>query len=106
MIDNERRMTDLERYQSFKRALERPTFTSEDDARENMRAVDGEFRRFVIKESGALGRIRVCYCFISTNREGETSWAFNDEYTFSVGQMNSYKNRAALAVGLELVESM
>lgn len=106
MIDNERRMTDLERYMSMKEVLKRPTFESEDDARANMRAKDGEFRRFIINEKGALGRIRVCYCFISTPRNGDPEWAFNEEYSFSVGQMYAIKNRAALAVGLELVESM
>ncbi len=108
MNDNERRMTDLEHYISMKKVLRnRPIFDSEDDARENMRAKDGEFRRFVIRESGTLGLYRVCYCFLATPRDSDTPvWTFNEEYSFSHGQMNTYKNRAALAVGLELVESM
>jgi len=105
MNDNERRMTDLERYTSMKKVLvERPIFDNVEDARENMRAKDGEFRRFVIR--GSLGIYRVCYCFISHPRDSDPVWAFNDEYSFSHSQMNVYKNRAALAVGLELVESM
>lgn len=101
---SEQRMTDLEQYLAYKNALLRPTFDSEDDARENMRAVDGEFRRFVIR--GKLGVYRVCYAYISTPRDGNPVWAFNEEYTFTIAQMNTAKNRAALAVGLELVESM
>jgi hypothetical protein len=108
MIDNERRMTDLERFTSMRKVLrDRPIFDSEDDARENMRAKDGEFRRFVIRESSALGMYRVCYCFLSTPRGSDTpEWAFNEEYSFSHGQMHTLKIRAATAVGLELVESM
>lgn len=99
------RMNDLERYLSMKNVLaERPMFESEDDARENMPAKAGEFRRFVIRER--LGIYRVCYCYISTPRDGDPAWAFNDEYSFSHGEMHTAKNRAALAVGLELVESM
>ena len=108
MIDNESRMTDLERYLSMKKVLRnRPIFVSEDDARENMRAKDGEFRRFVIRDSGALGMYRVCYCFLATPRGSDTPvWSFNEEYSFSHGQMHTLKIRAATAVGLELVESM
>ena len=104
MIDNERRMTDLERYLSYKNVLNRPMFDSEEDARQNMRAKDGEFRRFVIREP--LSTYRVCYAFIAHPREGDPAWAFNEEYTFTHSQMHTAKNRAALAVGLELVESM
>lgn len=101
---SERRMTDLERYQSYKRVLDRPIFNSIEEAEENMRAKEGEFRRFVVR--GALGSYTVCYCFIQTNREGVQSWGHNTEYTFSHGQMNTCRDRAALAIGRELVESM
>jgi hypothetical protein len=105
MIDNERRMTDLERYQSYKRILERPTFDSLEDAEQNMRAVAGERRQFVVREP--LGVYRVYFAKMSQSRgSDELHWACNEEYSFSHGQMNSCKNRAALAVGLELVESM
>ncbi len=107
MIDNERRMTDLERFSSMRKVLrDRPIFDSEDDARQNMRAKDGEFRRFVIREQGALGMFRVCYCFISHPRDGDPAWAFNEEYSFSHGQMHTLRLRAAQAVGLELVDSL
>jgi len=102
---SERRMTDMERYQSYKRVLERPTFDSIEDAQANMRAVEGEFRRFVVREP--LGIYRVYFCFMSQQRgSDELKWACNEEYSFSHSQMNTIKNRAALAVGLELVESM
>lgn len=102
---NESRMTDLERYQSYKRVLDRPIFDSIEEAEENMRAVEGKFRRFVVREP--LGIYRVYFCFMSQSRgSDELKWACNEEYCFSHGQMNSCKNRAALAVGLELVESM
>lgn len=105
MIDNERRMTDLERYQAYKRVLERPTFNSIEEAEENMRAKEGERRQFVVCEP--LGQYRVYYAFMTQPRGvDELQWACNEEYSFSHGQMNVYKNRAALAVGLELVESM
>ena len=105
MIDNERRMSDLERYQAYKRVLERPTFNSVEDAQENMRAKEGEFRRFVVREP--LGIYRVYFAFMSQQRgSDERKWACNEEYSFSHGQMNSCRNSAALAVGLELVESM
>ncbi len=108
MIDNERRMTDVERFTSMKRVLrDRPIFESEEDARKNMRAKDGEFRRFVIREQGALGMYRVCYCFLATPRGSDTPvWSFNEEYSFSHGEMHTMRLRAATAVGLELVDSM
>ena len=108
MNDNERRMTDIERYTSMRKVLaERPIFESEDDARENMRAKDGEFRRFVIREQNALGMYRVCYCFLATPRGSDTPvWSFNDEYSFSHGEMSTLRLRAATAVGLELIDSM
>ena len=102
---SERRMNDVERYQSYKKVLERPTFDSIEDAQENMRAVEGEFRRFVVREP--LGIYRVYFCFMSQSRgSDELKWACNEEYSFSHAQMNTMKNRAALAIGLELVESM
>lgn len=102
---SERRMTDLERFRAYKRVLERPTFDSIEDAQANMRAAEGEFRRFVVREP--LGIYRVYFCFMSRQRgSDELKWACNEEYSFSVAQMNAVKNRAALAVGLELVESM
>ena len=105
MIDNERRMTDLERYSSMRKVLaERPVFDNMEDAKTNMRAKEGEFRRFVVR--GALGSYTVCYCFIQTNREGVQRWGHNTDYTFSHGQMNTCRDRAALAIGRELVESM
>lgn len=104
MIDNERRMTHLERYTSMRKMLERPTFDSEEDARQNVRVVDGEFRRFVIR--APLSAYRVCYAFIAHPRDGEPRWEFNEEYTFTHSQMYTAKNQAALAVGLELVGSM
>ena len=103
MNDNERRMTDLERYTSMRKVSERPIFDSEDDARENMQVEDGEFRRFIIREP--VGIYRVCYAYISHPRDGDPMWAFNEEYTFTRSQMYTAKNRAALAVGLELMEN-
>lgn len=105
MNDNERRMTDVERYTSMRKVLtECPMFDSEDDARENMRVKDGEFNRFVIREP--LGIYRVCYAYISHPRDGDPTWAFNEEFTFSHSDMHTAKNRAAFALGLELVENM
>jgi hypothetical protein len=102
---SEQRMTELERYQAYKRVLERPTFDSIEDAQENMRAVEGEFRRFVVREP--LGIYRIYFCFMSQSRgSDELKWTCNEEYSFSHAQMNTTKNRAALAIGLELVESM
>jgi len=105
---DESRMTDIERYTNMRKVLaERPIFDSEEDARENMRAKDGECRRFVIRECGSLGMYRVCYCFFSTPRGSDTPvWSFNDEYSFTHGQMYMLKQRAATAVGLELIDSM
>ena len=103
-MSDERRMTDLDRYLSYKRVLERPTFDSIEDAEQSMRAVEGERRQFVVRMK--LGMYMVCYCFIQTDREGNEKWAYNEEYKFSHGQMNVCRDRAALAVGRELVESM
>ena len=97
-------MTDVERYVSYKRVLERPTFNSIEQAEENMRAVEGEFRQFVVRER--LGMYAVYFCFISTARDGTTKWACNQEYRFSHADMMRMRDRAALAVGRELVESM
>ena len=97
-------MTHQERYVSMKRVLERPTFNSIEDAEQNMRAAEGEFRRFVVREP--LGVYSVCYCFISTARDGSTKWAYNEEYRFSHAEMNRQRDMAALEVGRELVESM
>jgi len=103
-MSDERRMTDLERYLSYKRVLERPTFNSIEDAEQHMRAHDGEFRRFVVRER--LGMYVVCYCFISKSRDGSEKWAHNEEYRFSHSDMMRARDFAALAVGRELVESM
>lgn len=104
-MSDENRMTDLQQYLAYKNVLLRPTFDSEDDARANMRAKDGEFRRFIIRDS--RGTYRVCFCFLSQPRgSDELQWAFNDEYTFTIAQMNVVKDRAALAIGTDLVESM
>ena len=92
------------RYVSFKRVLERPTFNSIEQAEKEMRAHEGEFRRFVVREP--LGVYSVCYCFISTDRQGNTKWAYNEEYRFSHADMNRMRDLAALEVGRELVESM
>ena len=98
------RMTHAERYVSMKRLLDRPTFNSIEDAEQNMRAKDGECRRFLIREK--LGVYRVCYCFISTARDGSTKWAWNEEFRFTHGDMIRARDLAALEVGRELVESM
>lgn len=103
-MSEERRMTDLDRYLSYKRVLERPTFNSIEHAERDMRAHDGEFRRFVVREP--LGVYSVCYCFIQKDRDGNEKWAYNEEYRFSHSDMLKYRDRAALAVGIELVESM
>jgi hypothetical protein len=97
-------MTHTERYISYKRLLERPTFRSVEDAEQHMRAKDGEFRRFLIREP--LGVYCVCYCFISTDRDGNTKWAYNEEFRFSHADMTRQRDLAALEVGRELVESM
>ena len=105
MIDNERRMTDLERYQAYKRVLERPTFNSVEEAEENMRAKEGERRHFVVREP--LGHYRVYYAFMTQPRGAdELQWACNEEYSFSHGEIHTMRLRAATAVGLELVDSM
>jgi hypothetical protein len=105
MIDNEQRMTALERFQAYKRVLERPTFKSIEDAEENMRAKEGEFRRFVVREP--LGVYRVYFAFMSQQRgSDERKWACNEEYSFSHGDMNRCRDNAAIAIGRELVESL
>ena len=101
---SELRMTDLERYLAYKRVLERPTFASIEDAEEHMRAKEGECRTFVVRER--LGTYVVCACYIQSDREGNTKWAYREEYRFSHMDMLKYRDRAALAVGIELVESM
>ena len=104
-MSNEHRMTDLERYLSYKALLKRPTFDSEEDARANMRAAEGKFRRFLIR--GRLGTYKVCYAFMTQPRgSDELQWAYNEEYTFSHTDMRLAENRAALAIGTELVRSM
>ena len=98
------RMTHQERYTSMKRLLDRPTFNSIEQAEKEMRAHEGEFRRFLVREKG--GSYLVCYCFISTDRDGNTKWAYNDEFRFSHADMYRERELAALEVGRELVESM
>lgn len=103
-MSEERRMTDLERYQSYKRVLQRPTFSSIEDAEQHMRAKEGEFRQFVVRTRP--GVYSVCTCYIQTDREGNTKWAYREEYNFLHSEMLRVRDRAALAVGRELVESM
>lgn len=104
-MSDEIRMTALERYLSYKRVLERPTFNSIEEAEQNMRAVEGEFRRFVVRQP--LGMYLVCFAFMSTPRGSDTPvWAHNEEYKFSHADMIRSRDNAALAVGRELVESM
>jgi len=105
MIDNERRMNDVERYVAYRRVLERPTFNSIEEAEANMRAKEGERRRFVVREP--LGIYRVFFAFMTQPRGAdELQWACNEEYSFSHGGMMQTRDRAALAVGRELVDSM
>lgn len=101
---SERRMTDLERYLSFKKVLERPTFNSIEQAESEMRAADGEFRQFIVRKRP--GNYTVCACYTHTDREGNTKWAHREEYSFLHSDMLRMRDRAALAVGRELVESM
>lgn len=103
-MSEERRMTDLERYQSYKRVLQRPTFSSIEDAEQHMRAKEGECRQFVVRTRP--GVYSVCQCYIQADREGNTKWAYREEYSFLHSDMLKYRDRAALAVGRELVESM
>ena len=102
---SERRMTDLERYQAYKRVLERPTFNSIEEAEENMRAKEGERRQFVVREP--LGIYRVYFAIMTQPRGAEElQWACNEEYSFSHGGMMQTRDRAAILVGRELVDSM
>ena len=103
-MSEERIMTDLERYLSYKRVLERPTFDSIEQAEHEMRAKEGECRQFVVRTRP--GVYTVCQCYMQTNREGNTKWAHREEYSFLHSDMLKYRDRAALAVGIELVESM
>ena len=98
------KVNDLVRYQRYTTVLKRPTFASVDDARQNMRVAEGKFRRFIVREP--LGVYRVYYAFINTPRDGEPQWACNEEYSFSHAELHVLRNRAALAVGLDLVDSM
>lgn len=103
--DTERRLNDFECYQSHRKVLQRPTFDSLDDARANMRAKEGEFRRFVVREP--LGIYRVYFAFMNTPRGAtEPQWACNEEYSFSHAKLQTLKLRAATAVGLDLIDSM
>ena len=98
-------MNDVERYRQYRKVLKRPTFDSIEDARENMRAKEGEFRRFIVCEP--LGLYRVYFAFMNTPRGAtEPQWACNEEYSFSHGQLHTLRLRAATAVGLDLVDSM
>jgi hypothetical protein len=97
-------MTDLERYLSFKKVLERPMFNSIEQAESEMRAASGEFRQFIIRKRP--GSYTVCACYIQTDREGNAKWAHREEYSFLHSDMLRMRDRAALAVGRELVESM
>ena len=105
MIDNERRMNDVDRYRAYTRVLRRPTFDSIEDAEANMRAKEGERRQFVVREP--LGVYRVYFAFMNQPRgANELQWACNEEYSFSHGELYTAKNRAALAVGLDLIDSL
>jgi hypothetical protein len=102
-MNEERRITDLELYQSYRRLLERPTFNSIEQAEREMRVHDGEFRRFIVRNRGSYS---VCTCYIQTDREGNSKWAHREEFSFLHCDMLRIRDRAALAVGRELVESM
>ena len=99
----ENRQNPLEKFKMFKRVLERPTFESIEDAEENMRAKEGEFRQFVVN---ARGVFEVHVCYIQTDRDGNQKWAHRREYRFTQWEMNNARDEAALAIGRELVESM
>lgn len=102
--NDEFRMTDVERYKTLKRLLERPIFYSIEQAEREMRAVEGEFRKFLVR--APLGTFIVCQCSMQTNRQGEKNWTYNECFRFSHNDMRKYRDRAALNVGRELVESM
>ncbi len=97
-------MTLVERYVSYKRMLARPTFDSIEDAEKNMRAKEGEFRSFVIREQQGL--YVVCRCWINVDRQGNKKWSWGEDFRFSHSQMIRTRDMAALEVGRELVESM
>lgn len=81
-----------------------PTFDKIEDAEQNLRAREGWFRRFMVREP--LGVYVVCYCYIAKDREGNTQWAYNEEFRFSCSDVLKYRDRAALDVGHGIVEQM
>lgn len=94
-------LNDLERYRDYQKLFALPTFGSIEDATENMRAVDGKFRRFILRKP--LGVYTVCYAFISAPRDCEPGWAYNEEFSFSHADYTRTQQRAALQVGIELI---
>lgn len=93
----------LDVYKQYRRILDRPTFTSIEDAEVNMRAKEDERRTFIV-ESG--GTYQVCSCRIKENRAGDMEWTYRIEYSFTRAAMRRVRDESALAIGRELVDSM
>ena len=110
MIDNERRMTDFERYRSMHRAMRLPTFSTVEDAELALPLPTGDLDRgnvignFLLR--GSLGYMTVCAAYVSQSRDSDPSWSHRESWSFSSGDMYTMKRRAAEAIGLELIESM
>jgi hypothetical protein len=112
MIDNERRMTDFERYRSMHQAKQLPTFSNVEDAELALPLPAADLDRgntigsFLLKREGQLGLFVVCVAYVSQSRDSDPSWSYRESWSFSAGEMYFLKLRAAEAIGLELIESM
>ena len=75
-----------------------------EQAEDQIAVEEGDTIRFLLIEQ--QGFYKVCSAYLSTNREGATSWQHRHEFSFAHFDIVKAKNEAALTIGLELIESM
>jgi hypothetical protein len=98
------KLNPLQKYKNFCVLLGLPRVNSIEQAEDQIAVEEGDTIRFLLIEQ--QGFYKVCSAYLSTNREGATSWQHRHEFSFAHFDIVKAKNEAALTIGLELIESM
>ena len=98
------RKNPLERYRDYMEALELPRYDSLEDAEQSMTLSEGEEVRFLLVR--AQGSYTICCAYMAQSRNNPPKWVHREEYSFIHGDVWKVKREAALAIGMELIESM
>jgi len=99
-----RQLNSLERFRIYRDALALPRFDNVEDAELGLPLQEGEQREFLLVRSP--GAYSVCTAYLAQSRDNPPAWNYRSNFSFLHFDMINMKNRAALDIGLDLVESM